>query len=302
MKLIQLRHFLALAEYGNFHRAANALHITQQALSASVSNLEKGLNAALFTRGPSGVALTSSGERLSHRAKLICSEAQRAEMELREIEDPRFGTVRIGVGAFFAERLVPLLLADYLDDFPDLSITLIQAPSQELFNMLGHGEIDFSLSTPTPGLRIPLDIDSEVLFTMPMALHLCADHRLLWPDTLKLENLVDEPWVVSPAHADKLSAAFAESGKGEPRRMIRTDSLPVARFLVAERNYIMLGADAPAALRLFAPDMVVTRDVPEFHEPIEAVLAWRNSSQLLPSARRLLRHASGVFRAAAEAT
>lgn len=296
LKLHQLSHFLALAEHGNFHRAANASNITQQALSASIGKLEESLNAVLFERGPNGVILTPSGERLVHRAKLICSEAHRAELEIQEIENARTGTVRIGVGAFFAERLVPVFLANYLRDHPDLNITLVEGPSTALFAALSHGELDFSLSTPPPSVELPPDLEHELLFTMPTAVHMHVHHPLAHTDPLLLADLVETSWVTAPTFANTLTVAFLGAGLQMPRRVMWTDTFPAIRFLVAERQYVMLGADPPVELSLFTPGTVVTRQVTELQDSMQAVLVWRKSSPLLPAANRLMLHVRNIYR------
>jgi LysR family pca operon transcriptional activator len=297
MKLQQLRHLLAVAEHASFHRAAEVLHISQQALSASIGKLEESVGAALFDRGPSGVTLTPSGARLVPRAKLICSEALRAEQEIREIEDAHVGTVRIGIGAFFADRLVPVFLANYLKEYPNLSMTILDAPSTDLFAALIQGEIDFSISTPSPGLEIPYELEHEVLFTMPTAVYMRVGHPLANARLLDPEHLADYSWVVAPAHAENLSAAFSKMGLPPPHRLIKTDSLPVLRYFVTESDCLMLGVDPPLGLSLFSVGTVVTHRVPELSGEMRGVLVWRRGSSLLPSAERLLKHVREAYRA-----
>jgi DNA-binding transcriptional LysR family regulator len=70
MELRRLRHFLAVAEHGNFGRAAATSHITQPALSRSIQALEAEVGAVLFDRRPSGVELTDMG-RLVLRARTL---------------------------------------------------------------------------------------------------------------------------------------------------------------------------------------------------------------------------------------
>jgi DNA-binding transcriptional LysR family regulator len=297
MTLQQLRHFLAVVEHGSFHRAADALHISQQALSASIGKLEQSLGTALFDRGPNGVVTAPSGARLIQRAKLICSEALRAEQEIRESEDANVGTVRIGVGAFFAERLVPVFLASYLKHHPNLNMSILGAASRELFVALTHGEIDFSLSTPSPGLEIPYELEHEVLFTIPAAVHMRSGHPLAPARRLDLAQLAECSWVVAPAHMDGLAAAFSSVSLPPPRRLIKTDSLAVLRYFVTESDSVMLGLDPPPELSLFLPGTVVAHKVPDLGVSMQAVLVWRRSSTLLPSAGRLMEHIRDAYRA-----
>ena len=64
MEFRQLRHFISIARHGNLHRAAEELHLSQQALSARIARLEQDVGAVLLVRGAHGVELSPFGETL----------------------------------------------------------------------------------------------------------------------------------------------------------------------------------------------------------------------------------------------
>ncbi|MFD2403707.1 LysR family transcriptional regulator [Novosphingobium soli] len=83
-----LRYFLAVAETGNFSRAAKRVSVTQPTLSAGIAKLERELGARLFDRDRQGVALTPAGSRFLVRARRIAAEYEHALVELGEVTDP----------------------------------------------------------------------------------------------------------------------------------------------------------------------------------------------------------------------
>lgn len=298
MELRQLRHFVKVVEVGNFHRAADALHITQQALSASISRLEEGLGVSLLERGPAGVAPTAFGEKLLERARLICSESGRVHQELRELQNAETGEVRVGGGAFFLERLLPAVLSEYGRAHPRVEVTVVEGISHELFHLLLAGDIDLSMSTPVAGLTPPPDIAHEVLFTMSAAVVMRADHPLSTA-SLSLEALAQWPWIVSAKYDGqlaKLQHVFANAGVVAPRRVLRTDSVPVIRYLVTRDDYLMASARAPGDLHVLPTTATVLRDVPEFGGSMPAILAWHRASPMLPAAARFMEHVRRAYR------
>ena len=103
MEIKQLRRFLAVVETGSLTAAAPTVGLTQQALGASISNLEKELGVMLLDRGPGGVTTpTAYGMMLVAHAKSILSSENRAREELHAFRDARGGSVRIGIGEAFA--------------------------------------------------------------------------------------------------------------------------------------------------------------------------------------------------------
>jgi DNA-binding transcriptional LysR family regulator len=298
MELRQLRHFIKVVELGNFHRAADALHVTQQALSASISRLEESVGVTLFERGPNGIALTTFGEKLLERARLICAESGRVQQELRELQDAETGVVRVGAGAFFLERLLPAALCDYGRTHPRVQVTVVEGISHELFNLLLAGEIDFSMSTPVAGLAPPPEIAHEVLFTMGAAVVMRAGHPLA-TGALSLEALSRHPWIVSAKYdgqLQKLKDVFAKGGVEPPARILRTDAIPVIRYLVTQDDYLMVSARAPGDLQVLPTGATVLRDVPELGGSTPAVLAWHRTSPMLPAATRFMEHVRRAYR------
>jgi len=100
LDLRQLRHVLALDRHRNFGRAAEAIGLTQPALSRSLQALEDEIGARLFDRDRSHVAPTAVGERLIERARLLVNQARDIEQDLKQMLGLEVGLLRIGAGPY----------------------------------------------------------------------------------------------------------------------------------------------------------------------------------------------------------
>ncbi len=138
-----VRTFVAVTEKASMTAAANALHLTQGAVSQQVKRLEEMLGCSLFERDRRGLRLTPPGERLFSQArKLIAlNDAIWAEMTTVAVA----GQVRLGVPPdLVVSHLAPVLRA-YADAFPQVELSLVCAPSPELVEALAMGRVDLAV-------------------------------------------------------------------------------------------------------------------------------------------------------------
>jgi DNA-binding transcriptional LysR family regulator len=111
MTLVQLRHFIALAEQGSFAKASKGVFLTQPALSRSIQALEEELGEPLFDRIGRRIELTAMGRQLLPRAKGLVQEADSIKGIGRKMQAGLSGTVRVGLGSGPGALLsVPILL------------------------------------------------------------------------------------------------------------------------------------------------------------------------------------------------
>jgi DNA-binding transcriptional LysR family regulator len=120
MELRQLAHFVAAVEHGNIVRAADAVHLTQPALTKSIQKLEAALGVTLLARTPRGVSPTPFGEILLRYARLMRTQGERAVAEIAAVKAGRRGHLALGVGMSFLGYLLPAVVAEVLDAHPGL--------------------------------------------------------------------------------------------------------------------------------------------------------------------------------------
>ncbi|MCA0448839.1 MAG: LysR family transcriptional regulator [Proteobacteria bacterium] len=149
--LKQLRHYAALAEKGNFGRAAEMAGVTQSTLSASIQELEAILGAPLVDRGKRGVVFTPLGERVLERAKSLLADAEELAREASAARAPLTGELRLGVIPTVSPFLLPRVLPRLRKAHPKLKLFLVEDQTERLIERLRDGAIDCAL------LALPYD-------------------------------------------------------------------------------------------------------------------------------------------------
>jgi DNA-binding transcriptional LysR family regulator len=138
-----VRTFVAVADMASMTVAANALHLTQGAVSQQVKRLEEALGCSLFKRDRRGLRLTPAGERLFGHARRLLSLNDEiwAEMTTSAVE----GRIRLGLPHdLVGSHLTPVLKA-YAEAFPRVELTLVCASSPELVEALTMGRVDLAV-------------------------------------------------------------------------------------------------------------------------------------------------------------
>ncbi|MCA0020756.1 LysR substrate-binding domain-containing protein [Mesorhizobium sp. B264B1A] len=138
-----MRTFVTVADKASMTAAANALHLTQGAVSQQVRRLEEALGRSLFERDRRGLRLTSSGERLFGKAKRLLSLNDEiwAEMAANVVA----GQVRFGVPYDLVGTTLAPVLKAYAQTYPQVEISLVCASSPELAAARAAGTIDLAV-------------------------------------------------------------------------------------------------------------------------------------------------------------
>ena len=144
MELRQLEYFVAVARHRHFGRAAEAIYVTQPALSQQVRRLESELGVALLRRTSRGVELTPAGADLLARAETILAEASAARSVMDEHAGVVRGAVRVAATAADAVRL-PEVIAAFHRDHPSVRIALRQASAVEALELVRGGAVDLAV-------------------------------------------------------------------------------------------------------------------------------------------------------------
>ncbi len=138
-----LRSFVAVADCGNFTRAAERLHLTQSTVSQQLRRLEESLGCRLLDRSQRQVVATAEGEQLLGYARRILALQDEAAEVLRH--QPGSGVLRLGVPEdFAAERLMPVL-AEFSAAWPGVRLEVTSGLSPELLRLYQGGEFDLLL-------------------------------------------------------------------------------------------------------------------------------------------------------------
>lgn len=145
MKTTQLRTLVAIAEHGTLMAAADALCLSQPAVTKSIKELEARLGVQLLLRSGSGIRLTPYGEALLRRARTVVTEIARAEQELEEMKSSAGRTLEIGVSLLAASIVVPEAIHAFRKRFPDVQLDVHEYQTTRLIDGLRDGSFDMCI-------------------------------------------------------------------------------------------------------------------------------------------------------------
>ncbi|WP_445490976.1 LysR family transcriptional regulator [Niallia sp. 03133] len=186
--------FVTVAEKQNFTRAAEALHITQSAVTLSVKALEKKYDVKFFDRTNKYVRLTSAGEILYQHAKKILTEYEQVERLMEDTADAASGPLTIGSSYTFGEYLLPKYIADFIQENPLIDPKISIRNSSRVISQLLRGELHIGIIDGTieyhPNLSITPFAKDEMVVIVD------KDHAFAKMDEVDLEDLYEETWII----------------------------------------------------------------------------------------------------------
>jgi LysR family hydrogen peroxide-inducible transcriptional activator len=192
MELHQLRYFTAVAETGNFTRAAERNFVAQPSLSQQIMKLEGELGHKLFHRLGRKAVLTEAGAVFLERARRILDEVDDAAKELRDAPSLE-RTIVVGAIPTLAPFLLPQLLDRAKTAFPYLTVHTLEAFRADIVSAVVVGELDLALvALPIKDHRLSV----EVLFTEPLLLAVGRSHRFATQESVTAADLAEETFVL----------------------------------------------------------------------------------------------------------
>lgn len=195
----QLRHFIALAETLNFHRAAERLHMSQPPLSASIRRLETQLGVTLFERNRRGTELTLAGAAALDDARRAVFHADQFARAAQAVSRGEAGTLRVGFVGSATYALMPRVLPRFRERYPGVQLALSESTTAHIVARVEGGDIDVGL------VRFPLgQVCTARVFPVERDVFVAAlpaGHKLARKRQLLLADLAGEPFVMYSATA-----------------------------------------------------------------------------------------------------
>lgn len=173
MEIRHLHYFLAVAEAGNFSRAADLLGISQPAISQQMRDLENSLRVTLFQRKGKRILLTPRGLIFEEHARAIVRQLESFLQELNREPGQLRGQLRVGVIPVLNVPFVPTLLGLFTADHPGIRVIVEEISSTEIETALEEGQTDVGLGFMT---RYSPNLRYEPLCADEFALILSEDH------------------------------------------------------------------------------------------------------------------------------
>lgn len=173
-ELRHLRYLLAVAEHGNFTRAAADLHLSQPTLSQQIRQLERMAGMPLLDRTGRTVRLTDAGTVYARHARAALAELAAAERAVHDVEDLSRGHLRIALTPSFTAYLLGPLLTAMRERYPGISVDVRESSQDTIESGLLDDEFDLGIAFAGP--HSP-GIEAAPLFTETLSLVTAVDRE-----------------------------------------------------------------------------------------------------------------------------
>lgn len=288
MDFRDLEYFAVLADHGHVGRAAEALGLSQPAVSLSLRRLEKSLGTKLVKRTPKGVELTEVGSALLSQVVRLRLAREDVVREIADLTQGRFGNLRIGAHPGVVDDLLGPACCALLKAAPKVALTVTVEANDVAVIALREGRLDLIVNIiPAASYK---DIVHEHLMDDTMVVFASADHRLAKRKQVTMEDLQHERWTATAFSAPAwphLNLAAENSRSNAPRVVVQTTSLSLRDHLVASTD--LLGTSSRRVLRQIAiRHRIVELPVREFKAKRGVGVFYRKDAYLSPAARRFI--------------
>jgi DNA-binding transcriptional LysR family regulator len=176
-ELRHLRHLVAVHEHGTLESAAEALHLSQSALTKSIQRLEEALGASLFDRSGRRLVLNQLGQLVMGRSASILRAADDVQREVELHSGGDLGRVVVGVGPVVALGRLPLVLMHFCARHPAVDVMVRSGSTDDLMPRLLTGELDLVVADYEQAQPDP-DVDVVSLGADPIGIAVRPEHPL----------------------------------------------------------------------------------------------------------------------------
>jgi len=219
-----IRYFLAIVHTGSLTRAADDCHVTEAALSKSISRLEGSLGLCLFERSRAGMVLTQAGIRIHQHAIQIQHTLEDTIRHAADMRSGIVGYIRVGVTRPIFDDVLSNALPSLIRKYPRVELTISLDIASSLISMLQQGILDIVFSPLTGVPHGELDVTR---FGYDEFAIVARDtHPVFSTSDLQLADLLQYGWIMPPQHtkaAHWLNERFVVAGLNPPKPCIEID-------------------------------------------------------------------------------
>ncbi len=233
MELRQLSYFVAVADEGQFTRAAVRVSVAQPAVSAQIRRLERELGEPLFHRDRRGITLTEAGQALLPHARAVLAAAERGRDTVASLHGMLHGRLRIGVSRPVDDRLAATL-GDFHRSYPAIEVLLCEQHNEPLLKAVLNGNLDAAIVGMAG--EPPSQLSTRVIAREPLVVGVFRHHPLAHRTTIALGQLRDEP-IITLTHGSGLRKVLESACRNAgftPRITAETSELASLIELAAE--------------------------------------------------------------------
>ena len=289
MTLLTYQIFKTVSEAGSFHKAADLLGLTPSAISHAISGMEKELGFSVFTRGKSGVSLTSSGSQLLPYVYSVLNCEESLQQAVSEMNGLQQGTVKVGVFSSVCTVSMPEIIKSFAVLYPAVEIELFQGTYDDVVYWIKNGVVDFGFLSTSSAKDLPI----EPFYRDPL---LC-----IVPGNYEKEE-AGEFMTISEMSRRRF-VVQRESTDADIQKYLKQNHLDIStRYHVVDDLSTVAMVQAGFGICIM-PELVMT-DIPynvrSYRMDPDAAriigLAVRGPGQMAPAARTLYRHIMEKYR------
>ncbi|MFL9992284.1 LysR family transcriptional regulator [Paraburkholderia sediminicola] len=224
METRDLDYLLAVEEHRGIGKAAEALGMSQPALTKAIQRVEAQTGLALFQRTANGAAPTQAGSLFLARARRIALEYEDALKEMHAIRSGEQGMLSLGYSPTVPAALVLGACRQLLKERPAARLRLRRRLARDLVDLLVAGELDLIVAPePKPDAN---ELSFVELFRDSLSVLADESHPLHLKRNLRLADLADQEWLLPGPTIplrQQVDAAFARQGLDAPKLRVETD-------------------------------------------------------------------------------
>lgn len=236
----RLKHAVAVGKLGSFSRAAEAVGVTQSAVTKSVADLERHLGHPLFHRTSRGVLMTEEGRDFIDRASRLLFDFAELMGDEDRTADPYKGTIRLGIFPASIEWILTDTLVDLLRRHPGVRYDIVTGTSERGIQLLTRGDIDVAFGMHA-AFGSWAQFKCEQVGTLDAVPFVRRGHPLCLSDETTTEALTRFDFVVpsfSEPYSTTVHRMYEQSGRSSRDRVHVVDFFPLIRRIVETTDAI----------------------------------------------------------------
>ncbi|UUW72837.1 LysR family transcriptional regulator [Pseudomonas oryzihabitans] len=284
-ELQDIRSFVKIAELSSFHEAADALHLSQPALSRRIKKLEDGLGTPLLERTTRRVGLTSVGRDFLPKARRLLDDFEDSILSIRELAERQTGQVTLACIPTAAFYFLPSVIRQYNEHYPKIRIRLLDLSANDGLEAVLRGEADFGINMLSG--QHP-DIEFVPLVQEQFVLACRRDHELAGRPSISWAELVEHRLIgVGRLSGNRVLLDHALSARGiRPKWFYEVQHLSTSLGMVEAG----LGVSAMPSLAMPAADHPTLVSVPLTDPEVTRTLGLvsRRGASLSPAAEKFV--------------
>ncbi|WP_068111046.1 LysR family transcriptional regulator [Tropicimonas marinistellae] len=237
-----IRVIIEVADSGNLELAAQTLQTSRASIQRTMRGIEAAFGENLFVRSSTGVRLSDPGAQLARGAKLALRELEHAQEEIEHFDGQKVGRMMIGSLPLSLVEVVPLAMMRLLDQYPDLSVRIVEGSYQHQLSWLLDGDLDMIVGA----LRSPPSCEGIVqypLFDDQLHVVVRRGHPLTRLTAPSLSDTIGYAWVLprpgTPTRA-LFHRAFRRRALAEPKRLLEVSSHASLRSILSGSDRVAL--------------------------------------------------------------